>query len=75
MCDKVILENGETSKSVLGCYKNQEMCNKGVDNYPHALNLFLNVIRLKKCLIKKLIDIFLYLILFLINIKLKNYMT
>ena len=24
-------------KSVPDCYKNQEMCNKDVDNYPHAL--------------------------------------
>ena len=23
-------------KSVLDCYKNQEMCNKAADNYPHA---------------------------------------
>ena len=27
-CDKAILENGETLKSVPECYKNQEMCNK-----------------------------------------------
>ena len=36
-CDKTILENGGTLKSVPGCYKNQEMFNKTVDNYPHAL--------------------------------------
>ena len=36
MCDEAILENG-TLKSVSNCYKNQEMCNKAVDNYPHAL--------------------------------------
>ena len=37
MFDKAILENGGTLKSVSECYKNQEMCNKTVDNYAHAL--------------------------------------
>ena len=32
-----ILENGGTLKSVPGCYKNQEMCNKVVEKYPHVL--------------------------------------
>ena len=36
MCDKAILENVGTLKSVPYCYKNQEMCNKAVKNYPHA---------------------------------------
>ena len=37
MCDKPILEKDETLESVAACYKNQEMCNKPVGNYPHAL--------------------------------------
>ena len=37
MCDKAILENGGILKSVPDCYKNQEVCNKVDDNYPHAL--------------------------------------
>ena len=37
MCDKAILENGGTLKSLPDCCKSQEMCNKAVDNYPHAL--------------------------------------
>ena len=37
MCDNAILENGGTLNSVTDCYKNQEMCNKAVDSYPHAL--------------------------------------
>ena len=37
MYDKAIIENGGTLKSVPDCYKNQEMSNKAVDNYPHAL--------------------------------------
>ena len=37
MRDEVILENGGTLKSVPDCYKNQEVCNKAVVNYPRAL--------------------------------------
>ena len=37
MFDKSILENSRKLKSVSDCYNNQEMCNKAVDNYPHAL--------------------------------------
>ena len=33
MCDKAILENGETLMSVPDHYKNQEICNKTVENY------------------------------------------
>ena len=36
MTDKSILGNGRTIKSFPDCYKNQEMCNRAVDNYPHA---------------------------------------
>ena len=32
MCNKAILGNGGALKSVPDCYKNQEMCNKAVDN-------------------------------------------
>ena len=37
MFDKAILEKDGTLESVPACYKNQEMRNKPVDNYPHAL--------------------------------------
>ena len=59
--DKSILENGGTLNSVTECYKNQEMCNKAVENYPHALEFVhvLNDIRLKTCVIKLLILILL----------------
>ena len=52
------------------CYKDQKMCDKGVNNYPQTLkfvldcykslqyNLFLNAVRPKKCVIKLLIYIF-----------------
>ena len=34
MCNKTILEKAETLKYVPDCCK---MCNKAVENYPHAL--------------------------------------
>ena len=34
MCCKAIQENAGTLND---CYKNQEMCNKAFENYPHAL--------------------------------------
>ena len=37
MCDKVILENDAILKFLPDCYKNQEKCNKAVDNYLHVL--------------------------------------
>ena len=38
MFDKAILGNGGALESVPGCYKIQQICDKAVDNYPHALN-------------------------------------
>ena len=32
-----MLENAGTLKNAPDGYKNQEMCNKAVENYPHAL--------------------------------------
>ena len=33
MCDKAVSENDGTLKFVPDCYKNQEICNKAVDNF------------------------------------------
>ena len=65
MCDKAILENGGTLKSVSDCQKNQKMCNKVVDNYSHALEFLLQCYKTKKCVIKLLILILLQQNLFL----------
>ena len=48
MCDKADLENGGTLKSVLDCYKNQEMYSKAVDNYPHALEFVTECYKIQK---------------------------
>ena len=37
MCDKFILENGGMLIFFPDCNKDQSICNKPVDNYPHAL--------------------------------------
>ena len=37
MGDKVTLENSVTLESVVDCYKDQQICDKAVDNYPHSL--------------------------------------
>ena len=73
MCDKAILENGGTLKSVLDCHKNKKICNKAADNYPHALEFVPECYKTQKICQKA--GVFLYLILFLINIKLKKCVT
>ena len=55
MCDEAILENGGTLNPVLDCYKNQEKCNKAVDNYPHPLEFVSECDKTKKCVIKPLV--------------------
>ena len=37
MCNKAILEDSGTLKSVPYCYNNREMSNKAVENYLHVL--------------------------------------
>ena len=37
MAEKTILGNGGTLDSVSDCYKNQQMCDKAIDYYPHGL--------------------------------------
>ena len=48
MCDKGIFENGGTLKFVPDCYKNQQMYDKAVDNYPHALEFVLECQKTEK---------------------------
>ena len=99
MRDKAVLKIVTTLKSVSDCYKNQEICNKAVDYYPHALQFVHECYESQK-MCDKAVDThpftikyvpecyktqemyykavykcFLYLILFLINIKLKTYVT
>ena len=58
--DKAILENGGTLESVPDCYKNQDICNKSVDNYSQALEFVLECYKtLKKWVTKLSVLIFL----------------
>ena len=59
MCDKAILENGAILKDVPDFYGNQEICNKQLVITLMHYNLFLDAIRLKKCVINLLILILL----------------
>ena len=34
---KVIKENGRMLRFIPYCYKDQKICDKGIDNYSHAL--------------------------------------
>ena len=72
MCDKAILENGGTSK-FLTATKIKKSIVKPLKIILMHQNMFPNAIRLKKYVMEKFIDAFLYLILFLINIKPKKY--
>ena len=72
MCDKAILENAGTSK-FLTATKIKKSIVKPLKIILMHQNMFPNAIRLKKYVIEKFIDAFLYLILFLINIKPKKY--
>ena len=59
MCDKAILENGGTLKSLPDSFKNQEMFNKAVGgNYRHALEFVPECFMTQKFEIKQLIDVF-----------------
>ena len=72
MCDKAILENAGTSKFWTAT-KIKKSIVKPLKIILMHQNMFPNAIRLKKYVMEKFIDAFLYLILFLINIKPKKY--
>ena len=76
MCDKAILENGGTLKSVADCYKNiRKMRDKAVDNYPHTLEFLPECYETQEICNKASNKWFLYLIVILIVIKLKKFVA
>ena len=72
MCDKAILQNVGILESVPGPYKNQQMCDKAIDNYPHALKFVLGCYMTQKCVIKLSMLIFLQYNLFLNALRLNK---
>ena len=75
MCDKTTLENGGTLNFIPDSYKNQEMYNKAIDNYPHALEFVPECFMTQELWDKAVNRCFLYLVLFPIDIKLKKSVT
>ena len=75
ICNKAILENGETFKSVPVCYKNKKMCHKAVDNHLSTAKYVPDPHRTEEMCYKAVNRYFLYLILVLINIKLNKCLT
>ena len=55
MCNRAIIENVGTLKSVSNHYKTHEMCNKAVNNYVDALEFVPDQYRLQKCVLELLI--------------------
>ena len=60
MCDKAVIDNDGTLKSVPDCCENQEICNKEVDNYPPALEFVSECFMTQEMYIKQLIDVFVF---------------
>ena len=56
-------------------YKTQTMCDKDVDTYPSTIKFLLECFMTQNCEIKQLIDVILYLSIFLIGIKIKKFVT
>ena len=56
-------------------YKNWKICGKASDIYPFTIKFVPEFYKTHKHVIKQFTDVFVYLILFLINIKLKKYLT
>ena len=73
MCSKAVNNYPHALEFVPECYKIHKMCDKAVDTHPPTKNIFLNAIRFKKYVTEQFIYVFLYLNLFLINMKLKKY--
>ena len=48
------------------------MCAKAINTYPSTIKFVAECFMTQKCVIKQLINVFLYLILFIINRKPKN---
>ena len=57
MCNKEVANHPHPLKLVPNCYKTQTMCDKAVNTHSVTIQYFLNTIRLKKCLIKELMDV------------------
>ena len=74
LINKRLNKCGIKCESVLDCYKNEQMCDKVIDKYPHALKYLADCyINQRICECDKDVNIcFLHLFIFLNDIKLKK---
>ena len=72
MFNKAVDNYSHALEFVLDYYKTQKRCDKAVNTYSSTINMFMNAIRRKICMIKVVNKCFLYLILLPIDIKLKK---
>ena len=70
MCNKAVDNYPRELEFVPERYKIQKMCDKAVNTYPSTIAFVPECFMTQECVIEQLIDDFLYLILFLIDIKL-----
>ena len=75
MCNKVVDNYPHALELVPECYKPQKMCDKDVDTYPSTIKLVPECLMTQEMCDKAVNRCFLYLILFLIDIKIKKGMT
>ena len=79
MCGKVVDNYPHTLIFVPDCYITQKLCDKAVNTYHFTIQIVLQIqyiaIRLKKCVIKLLIDVFLHLFIYLTDINFKRCVT
>ena len=57
MCNKAVDNYSDMLQLISECCKTQKMCDKAFNTQLSTLKLFLNVLWLKKCAIKQLIDL------------------
>ena len=72
MCNKALNNYAYVLEFVPDCYETQEMFFKAGDASPSAIQVFPESHKFKKCVFKLLTLVFLYLILFLIDIRRKK---
>ena len=75
MCNKAIDGYPHELEFVPECHKDEKISEKSINTYTSTIKFVSECFVTQKCLMKQLIDVSLYLILFLINIKLKKCVT
>ena len=75
MCNKAVDNYPHMFQCVPECYKIQKACDRAIDTYPSTIKFIPECCKTQEMCIKQSVDVFLYLILFLIYIKLKKCVT